>query len=122
MGISERLHFQVVVVKRRHRHHEDGRVDKKGAVQRDQGIHQVVFASLTLAGRGVRKISSLNECRVKVEIVRHDRGPEHANGDIQTAGEANSVGSIEDGEESHEHVTKNVDTQNKTNEKDVGCE
>ena len=66
---------------------EDGGVDEEGAVEGQERIDEVVLACLPLARARLRERTGLHQGRVQVEVVRHDRGAEHADGDVQAVAE-----------------------------------
>ena len=62
---------------------EDGGVDEQRQHQRDGGIERRPFDGVALAGFGARIGAGLHDGGVQVEIVRHDRGADDADGDIK---------------------------------------
>ena len=68
---------------RRRGHDQNGRVDQKRAVHGDGRVGQVVLAGFDYRLPAARHVAALHQGRVQVQIVRHHRGAEDADGDVQ---------------------------------------
>ena len=64
-------------------HHENRRVDEERRHQRDRGIDRRVADRFGLARRRVGVLPRLHDRGVQIEVVRHHRGAEDADGDVQ---------------------------------------
>ena len=62
---------------------QDGGIHQQGGIQRHHRIDQIVAAGGALTRIGVADLPGLHQRRMQVEIVRHHRGAQHADGDIQ---------------------------------------
>ena len=58
-------------------------IDEQRAVERDGGIDQIVLAGYALVVLGFSDAARLHQRRMQIEIVRHHRGAQNADGDIQ---------------------------------------
>ena len=65
------------------RHNKDRGVHDQGSIERDHRIGQIVAAGFALFRDGPADAPSLNQRRMQVQIVRHHRRAENADGDIQ---------------------------------------
>src|SRR6267378_1062086 len=63
---------------------QDGSVHGKRRIQGKSGVDKIVLAGSALPLGGLSDVSRLNERRVQIEIVRHHRRPQDANGHIET--------------------------------------
>ena len=62
---------------------EDGGVDEEREHQRDGGVDVGEADGFALAGGGARVVARLDDGGVQVEVVRHDRRAEDADGDVE---------------------------------------
>ncbi len=63
--------------------HENGGVDEKRESQRDRGIKDRVAQRFAAMSDGDAKGARLHNAGVQIQIVRHDRGTQNADGDVQ---------------------------------------
>src|ERR1019366_7003558 len=64
--------------------HQDGAIDEHGAVERHQQVDEVVAAGGTLGRFVVPDAAGLHQSRVEVEVMGHYRGPDNADGQVET--------------------------------------
>src|SRR5581483_2887414 len=70
--------------------HEDGGVDEEGDGQRDGGINGIEADGVADGVIVALQFARLDQGGVEIEIMRHDGGADHADGDVEHAGTAES--------------------------------
>ena len=70
-------------VKSRCRENEDGGVNQEGEQQRAGGVDGGEFDGFAFAFFGLLDRACLDDARMQIEIVRHDRRAQNADGDVQ---------------------------------------
>ncbi len=76
-------HDDVPLEEHRARHHQDGDVDQHGSIERHHRIDQVEAAGRALLGVSGPDASCLHQRRVQVQVVRHHRGAQDPDHDVE---------------------------------------
>ena len=92
-GAAEILHAGVAMgMENAAGHDQDGGIDQKGEDQRGTAIDQRQKDRIPLGGVTAADLARLHQCRMQIEIMRHHRGADDADADIQHARIGDQVG------------------------------